>query len=85
MTESKFNLVVPKDHNGTPIEMVFREGKAEDQLPNKEPVPVDITGTIESPLRYLEKREALIDPYKAKQSARLLHVHPRNGILPKLS
>lgn len=65
MTESKFNLVVPKDYNGTPIEMVFREGKAEDQLPNKEPVPVDITGTIESPLRYLEKREALIDPYKA--------------------
>lgn len=28
MSENKINLVVPKEYNGQPIEMVFREGKA---------------------------------------------------------
>lgn len=61
MTESKLNVVVPKDYNGTPIEVVLREGKAPVALDPKEPVPVEITGTIESPFRYLEKRIELID------------------------
>ena len=65
MTENRMNVVVPKDYNGTPIEIVFREGTAVEQLPNKEPVPVDITGTIEAPLRWLEKRVELIDQKQA--------------------
>lgn len=28
MSENKINLVVPKEYNGTPIEVVLREGKA---------------------------------------------------------
>lgn len=65
MTESKLNVVVPKDYNGAPIEVVLREGKAPVALDPKEPVPVDITGTIDSPLRWLEKRIGLIDPKQA--------------------
>lgn len=60
MTESKLNVVVPKDYNGAPIEVVLREGEAAKQLPKREPIPVNITGTIDSPLRWLEKRVELI-------------------------
>ena len=28
MSENKLNVVVPKDYNGTPIEVVLREGTA---------------------------------------------------------
>lgn len=65
MSENKINVVVPKDYNGAPIEVVLREGKAAEQLPLREPIPVDITGTIESPLRWLEKRIGLIDQKQA--------------------
>lgn len=65
MTESKLNVVVPKDYNGAPIEVVLREGKAPVALDPKEPIPVDITGTIDSPLRWLEKRVDLIDQKQA--------------------
>lgn len=65
MTESKLNVVVSKDYNGTPIEVVLREGKAAEQLPKREPVPVNITGTIESPFRWLEKRIELINQKRA--------------------
>lgn len=37
MSENKINLVVPKDYNGTPIEVVLREGKAPVALDPKEP------------------------------------------------
>lgn len=47
MTENRMNVVVPKDYNGTPIEIVFREGTAVEQLPNKEPVPVKTTRQIQ--------------------------------------
>lgn len=60
MTESKLNVVVPKDYNGTPIEVVLREGEAPVALDPKEPEEVSIDGTIESPLRWLEKRIELI-------------------------
>lgn len=60
MSENKLNVVVPKDYNGTPIEVVLREGKAPVALDPKEPVEVSIDGTIESPLRWLEKRIELI-------------------------
>ena len=65
MTENKLNVVVPKDYNGTPIEVVFREGAAPKALDPKEPCPIDITGTIDSPLRWLEKRIDLIDQKQA--------------------
>lgn len=61
MTESKLNVVVPKDYNGTPIEVVLREGKAPVALDPKEPETVDLDGTIDSPLRWLEKRVDLVN------------------------
>jgi hypothetical protein len=61
MSENKLNLVLPKDYNGTPIEVVLREGEAACQLEPKEPEKIDIRGTIESPLRWLEKRIELIN------------------------
>lgn len=65
MTESKLNVVVPKDYNGAPIEVVLREGMAPKALDPKEPNPVNITGTIDSPLRWLEKRVEFIDQKQA--------------------
>lgn len=65
MSENKLNVVVPRDYSGTPIEVVLREGKAPIALDPKEPNPVDITGTIDSPLRWLEKRVELMDQKQA--------------------
>ncbi len=61
MSENKINLVVPKDYNGKPIEVVLREGKAPVALDPKEPERIDLDGTIESPFRWLEKRVELIN------------------------
>ena len=61
MSENKINLVVPKEYNGTPIEVVLREGKASVALDPKEPERIDLDGTIESPFRWLEKRVELIN------------------------
>ena len=61
MTESKLNLVVPKDYNGKPIEVVLREGEAPVALDPKEPERVVINGTIDAPFRWLEKRVELIN------------------------
>ena len=49
MSENKINLVVPKEYNGTPIEVVLREGKASVALDPKEPERVVINGTIDAP------------------------------------
>lgn len=61
MTENKLNVVVPKDYNGTPIQVILREGKASNVIDPKEPEIVVIDGTIEAPQRWLEKRIDLID------------------------
>lgn len=61
MTESKLNVVVPKDYNGKPIEVVLREGEAPVALDPKEPERVVINGTIDAPFRWLEKRVELIN------------------------
>ena len=61
MSESKLNVVVPKDYNGTPIEVVLREGEAPELLEIKEPEQVVISGTIDTPFRWLEKRIELIN------------------------
>ena len=65
MSENKINLVVPKDYNGTPIEVVLREGKAAVALDPKEPEKVVISGTIDAPFRWLEKRVELINQKSA--------------------
>ena len=61
MSENKLNVVVPKDYNGTPIEVVLREGTSPEQLEIKEPERVMIDGTIDAPYRWLEKRIDLIN------------------------
>ena len=65
MSENKLNVVVPRDYDGTPIEIILREGKAAEQIPNHEPLSVSIDGTIDTPLRWLEKKVELIDQKKA--------------------
>lgn len=65
MSENKLNVVVPKDYSGAPIEIILREGKAAEQLPNREPINVEINGTIDTPLRWLGKKIELIDQKKA--------------------
>ncbi len=65
MNESKLNLVVPKDYNGTPIEVVVREGKAPVVIDPKEPKRIVIDGTIDAPQRWLEKRVELINQKKS--------------------
>ena len=44
------------------IEIIERTGKAPDCLPVKEPEALRLTGTIESPARFVEKRKHLINP-----------------------
>lgn len=61
MSENKLNVVVSKDYNGTPIEVVLREGEAPELLEIKEPERVVISGTIDTPFRWLEKRIELIN------------------------
>ncbi len=61
MSENKLNVVVPKDYNGKPIEVVLRDGKAPVALDPKEPERVIISGTIDAPFRWLEKRVGLIN------------------------
>lgn len=61
MAENKLNVVVPKDYNGKPIEVVLREGEAPVALDPKEQERVVINGTIDAPLRWLEKRVELIN------------------------
>ena len=65
MSENKINLVVPKDYNGTPIEVVLREGEAPVALDPKEPERVVINGTIDAPFKWLEKRVELINQKSA--------------------
>lgn len=65
MSENKINLVVPKDYNGSPIEVILREGQAAMQLDPKEPEKVVISGTIDAPFRWLEKRVELINQKSA--------------------
>lgn len=61
MEAEKVNVVIPENYTGTPIEIIWRDGEAASQLEPKAPVPVNITGTIDSPFRWLEKRVALME------------------------
>lgn len=57
MEEIKYNFTLPEGAT----ELVIREGAAPRALDPKEPVKIDISGVIESPLRWLEKRVELIN------------------------
>lgn len=51
-----------------PIEIILREGKAAravEELPTKEPVSISLSGVIDTPLRWLEKRIGQIDQKQA--------------------
>lgn len=61
MEAEKVNVIVPENYTGAPIEIIWRDGKAAKQLEPKEPEKINIEGTIESPLRWLEKRIDLIN------------------------
>lgn len=54
--KNRINVVVPKDYNGAPIEVIIREGQAPKAIDLKAPLNVNIKGTIEAPLRWLQKR-----------------------------
>lgn len=63
-TTNKIHINVPSDYNGTPIELVVREGIAAKQLDQKEPLEVSICGNLDSPFNWLEKRVSTIDQHK---------------------
>lgn len=54
--KNKVNVNIPRDYNGEPIEVIIREGQAPKAIDPKAPLNVNIKGTIESPLRWLQKR-----------------------------
>lgn len=60
-SENKVNVVVPENYNGTPIEITFREGKAPVALNPRDPEKINISGVIDTPFRWLEKRVELIN------------------------
>ena len=65
MEENKINVVIPKDYNGKPIEVILRQGQAKELVPEKAPVLVKKFGAIDAPLRWLEKRIGMIDQNKS--------------------
>ena len=46
MDTEKLNVVIPVGYDGTPIEIVLREGEAVKQIDDREPLKVEISGTI---------------------------------------
>ena len=74
--DNKVNLVVPKDYNGLPIEVVIREGEAPVVLNPKEPELIRIGGIIDTPLKWLEKRIDLIN----QKSANIIVSRDKMGI-----
>ena len=65
METEKLNVVIPVGYDGTPIEIVLREGVAVKQIDDREPVTVGISGTIDAPFRWLQQRIGLIDQKRA--------------------
>jgi hypothetical protein len=57
--EKKLNFTLPEGVT----ELIIREGVAVKQLDPKEPIKIDIKGSIESPFRFLEKRLNVIEEY----------------------
>jgi hypothetical protein len=57
--ENRVNVVIPENYNGTPIEVIIRQGEAAAMLDPKEPKIIEVRGTIESVFRWIEKRKEL--------------------------
>ena len=65
MDTEKLNVVIPVGYDGTPIEIVLREGEAVKQIDDREPLKVEISGTIDAPTRWLLQRIGRIDQKRA--------------------
>lgn len=65
MDTEKMNVVIPVGYDGTPIEIVLREGVAVKQIDDREPLIVGISGTIDAPFRWLHQRIGLLDQKRA--------------------
>lgn len=59
--KNQINLHLPNDYKGEPVEIIIREGEAPKALDEKEPIKVEIFGTITSPYEWLSKRVGLIN------------------------
>lgn len=59
--KNRVNVVIPSDYNGTPIEVIIREGQAPKVIDPKAPLNIEIMGTIDAPFRWLKQRIELID------------------------
>ena len=59
--KNQINLHLPENYKGEPVEIIIREGEAPKALDKKEPLKVDVLGTITSPFEWLSKRVDLID------------------------
>ena len=77
MEENRINVVVPKDYNGKPIEVVLRQGVAPELVPEKAPKLIKKSGTIDAPFRWLEKRIDTVDQKKCNiaVSRRMMSIH----------
>lgn len=77
MEENRINVVVPKDYNGKPIEVVLRQGVAPELIPEKAPKLIKKSGSIDAPFRWLEKRIDTIDQKKCNiaVSRRMMSIH----------
>lgn len=58
--KNQINLHLPENYDGKPVEIVIREGQASKVLDEKEPIKVEIIGTISSVYEWLSKRISLI-------------------------
>lgn len=69
LTSEKLKIVIGEGVDTTkPIEVILREGaapKAQEPLPIKEPESISLSGVIDMPLKWLEKRINTIDQNKA--------------------
>ena len=57
--EKKFNINIPEGMSK--VEVVVREGDAPKALDPKEPEKISISGVLNSPLKWLEKRVAAMN------------------------
>lgn len=55
-TTNGVNVHLPQGYSGEPVEIIVRQGEAAAALDPKEPIAVELRGTLDAPLRWLEKR-----------------------------
>ena len=63
--KNQINLHLPEGYDGTPVEVVIREGEANKLLDDKEPRIINIGGTIGAVYEWLEKRISLIQQHNS--------------------